>query len=453
MVVCALVGVFFLLHRNNLSAFSPEQRETGVQEEIVVSVVSPRYGAFERVTVLPGSVESYQSALVYAQVSGVLKEQKVDYGDEVHKGDVLAVLDVPDLDKEVKRRTAALKQAQAKVVQMQARVRTAQADLEAKTADVIKAQSASRSAAAWTRFRTKQVNRWAQLSTRGNISEQVVDESREKLEAAKETQLAAEAAVPAALAHQKAAAALVEQATADVTEAQSEVDVARAELEKAQVMLDFATIRAPFDGVISQRYLFPGDFVRAATEGGTRPLFSMETTDQFRVVAQIPDRDVPYADPGDTAYVEIDAFPGQRFPATISRIARSEDPQTRLMHVELDLKNNARHQIVHGMYGRVTIVLDKAAHSLSLPSACLRDKSRDSTGHVYVVERGRARERKVHWGADDGIHVEIIDGLKADDQVIVQPPPDLVSDTPVAVVPEHEPQVPASDAQERELRK
>src|SRR5262249_49617623 len=152
----------------------------------------------------------------------------------------------------------------------------------------------------------------------------------------------------------------------------------------------------PFDGVVTERNFNPNDFVRAASEGGAHlPLLTVQRTDLMRVVVQVADRDVPYADPGDPAIVEIDALPGQKFPASISRIADSEDPETRLMHVEIDLPNppgmNRKGMIRHGMYGRVTIILEKV-EMLSLPSSCLVGKSQDSKGYVYVVRDGRARQ-------------------------------------------------------------
>src|SRR5262249_4890633 len=134
---------------------------------------------------------------------------------------------------------------------------------------------------------------------------------------------------------------------------------AEADLEKAQVMVKFATIVSPYDGVITERNFFRGDFVKSAAQGGSqRPLFTVECTDKMRIVTQVPDRDVPFTDPGDEAVVKLDALPGEVFKAHVSRMAHSEDPQTRLMRVEIDL-DNPKGKIRQGMYGQVTIILDK----------------------------------------------------------------------------------------------
>ena len=126
--------------------------------------------------------------------------------------------------------------------------------------------------------------------------------------------------------------------------------------------------------------MFPGDYVRAATDsGGGRPLLTVERTDKMRVVFQMPDRDVPYCNVGDRAVVEIDALPGPPLEAKVSRMASSEDPTSRLMHVEIDLPNPTG-KIAQGMYGHVTIFLDQGADLLSVPSSALTGKGEQGNG-------------------------------------------------------------------------
>src|SRR5262249_46395138 len=126
--------------------------------------------------------------------------------------------------------------------------------------------------------------------------------------------------------------------------------------------------------------------------------------------------------------------------ATIARIAKSEDPHTRLMQVELDVKNaETGGKLVQGMYGRVTIVLDRAAKSLSVPSGCVRNKQADGRAEVFVVRKGRngserAKLVQVRVGMDDGLKVEVLQGLTTADRVVLQPPPDLADGAPVVLV-------------------
>jgi RND family efflux transporter MFP subunit len=270
------------------------------------------------------------------------------------------------------------------------------------------------------RFREKQLKRYQDLLALRSVDERLVDESIEQRDAALEAEIAAREGVNSAKAKLIAMEARVTKAEADKAEAEAEIDVNQALLEKAQVQVAFATIKAPFDGVITERNYFQGDFVRSANEGGSRqPLLTVQRTDLFRVVVQIPDRDVPYANAGDPATVEIDALPAQKFPGTLARVARSEDTQTRLMHVEIDLPNKDG-KIADGMYGSVTILLEKS-DMLALPPSCLVGKVEDGKSHVYVVRDGRAHLVPVRVGSDNGVRVGIVGGLRADDQVILHP--------------------------------
>jgi RND family efflux transporter MFP subunit len=397
-----------------------------------VKVVRPRVGDMDRTTTQPGTVQSYEFANLYAGVSGYLKTQTVDIGDRVKPGQVLATVDVPDLEKQVQKCLAAHDQAKARVNQMKARVTSAQAALDAAKAAVLLAEANAKSKAAELRLRQKQLARYKELFELKSIDERLVDEKTEQRDAAQEAERSAVAAIASAKAQVAAAAAKIQQAEADVLEAEAEVKVAQADLEKAQVMVKFATIVSPIEGVITHRSYFPGDYVRAASEGGAHmPLLTVERTDRMRVVVQVPDRDVPYTDPGDPAYVELDALPGQSFQGTVSRIASSEDPGTRLMHIEIDLPNPTG-KICQGMYGRVKIILQKS-DLLSVPSSCLTSRADDGKATVFVVRDGHARRVQLRISEDNGVKVGIISGLKAGDEVVNHPSADLLDNTPVAV--------------------
>jgi len=411
-------------------------RDTSVPEEedvrtVAVEVIAPQKGAMQRLTTQPGSVQAFESVPLFAKVPGFLKTQNVDIGDRIKKGDVLAVVDVPELEKQVEREHAAVDRARSKVIQMKARVASARADKEAAQAGVTQAEATKRSSEAWVRYRTVRHQTMKELFATRSIDEKQVDETREHLEASKETWEASKAAIITSKARVTSCDAKIQETEADVAVAQSEVKVAQAELGKVQVQLAFATIPAPFDGVVTYRAMFPGDFVRAANENGSVPLLTVQRTDLFRVVVQVPDRDVVYADPGDPAKVAIDSLPGPPFSAKISRISPSQDPKTHLMHVEIDLPNPTG-KIHNGMYARVTILLDKAADKYSIPSSCLAAKSEaGDKGTVYVVRDGHAHAVAVNLGEDSGLRVAVLKGLGADDRVILHPGNALTEGTAV----------------------
>jgi len=316
---------------------------------------------------------------------------------------------------------------------MEARVATARADLLAKKAKIKQAEAGIKTASAWRRFRKIQFDRIEYLANKDSVEGRMRDESYEHLNAAIETENTAKASLDTAKAEEAAAEAAIMQAEADVLEATAQVEVDEARVEKAEVLVKFAEIRAPYDGVITQRSLMPNDYVRAANESGNGlPLLTIERTDVFRVVVQVPDRDVPFTDPGDAAAVEIDALPGRKYPARVSRIAESEDPQTRLMRVEIDLPN-PKGEIKRGMYGRVTIVLDRSAGQLSLPSSCLVGKTEDGNGSVYVVRDHHVHLVPVKISADNGIRFAVREGLSPKDQVVLHPASTLADGEEVTV--------------------
>jgi len=392
----------------------------GQAKAIAVKVVFPRPGAMDRTTTQPCSVLAFGSVEIQAEVSGYLKTLNVDIGSRVKKGDVLAEIEVPELVKQLQHHKAVVKQAIAKVAQMKARKVAATAELNAAKASVKQAKAAAKSAEATLRYRQQQFDRLSALAASRTIEDRLKDESQERFDAAAEAERAAEETIVACEARVEVVSAKIIQAGADIDEALANVEVAEAEVEKTQALLDFATIKAPFDGVITRRNVFYGNFIRAADAGSMPvPMLTIDQTDKMRVVVQVPDRDAPFADPGDEATIEIVTLPGQKFKAPIARVAGSADAQTRMMRVEIDLLNPAG-KLWQGMYGYATITLEKSANLLALPPSCIVNKKGKEKGEVYVVRGGRAYLTPVTIMADNGVDVGVT-GLKATDQVVINP--------------------------------
>lgn len=398
-----------------------------------VAVVHPQVEVTERTVLQPGSIQAFESVDLFAGVPGYLKTLAVDIGDRVKQGQVLARVDVPDLEKQVQRHAAAVDQAGARVGQTQARVASAKADFEAAQTAITQAQAAAKSAAATLRFREQQLQRMRDLFASRSIEERLVDEKFQQRDAALEAERAAQAAVESARANLAAVQGKIQLAEADVLEARAEVKVAQAELERSQVLVGFACLRAPFNGVVTHRNIFPGDYVRPPSPGASAvPLLTVQRTDLMRVVVQVPDRDVPFTDVGDPAEVEVDALPGERLPAKVSRLAASEDPATRLMRVEIDLPNPTG-KLAHGMFGHVVIFLDRVK-SLTVPSTALVGSIQDGKGSIYVVRNGHASLISVPMASCSGSRLALLGGVGASDEVIARPPADLVNGAEVVPV-------------------
>jgi HlyD family secretion protein len=420
-VAVALAGGWVFLNQTSSAVHAEDDdATTSGKSEFHVDVVRPQVGGMDRTTEQPGTVVAYESALLYAEVPGYLKKLNVDIGSRVTDGQVLAEIEVPDLETQVTRCAAAVDEAKAAVTVKEARVTSAKADLEVAKAGVVKAEAAANSAKSLRTYREKRLARYEKLFATRSIEEELVDEAKDYAEAAIEAERAARAAVPAAEAQVTAANAKIQQAEAEVADAKAAVRVAEAQLKNAQVQVKFATIVSPYNGVITQRNFDRGAFIKSAIQGSQQPLFAVERTDKMRVVVHIPDRDVPFTDPGDEAVVKIDALGGEEFKGTVARIATSEDPQTRLMRTEIDL-NNPDGRIRQGMYGKVTIILEKSAKLLSVPSSALAGKARNGKGELYVVRDGRLRKVAVRLGADNGLRVAVLSGIRADDEVVSHP--------------------------------
>jgi RND family efflux transporter MFP subunit len=449
-------------HKNEEShAAGPHHPNAG---GVTVEVVKPQSGGIQRRCTQPGTVEPFESADVYAKVSGyllsqmlerevrgpdgrtvakpVMKDGKpvvVNIGTRVQAGDILARISVPEDEKQVERAEAQLKDVKAKVKQMEAHLEAAKAESRAATASVALHRVMVKVKIAYRDYRAKQLERIKGLVAEKALDAKLLDEQEDHYLSAQEAENAAHEQVNTASEQANAAKAKIAQAEADLEEAKALVGVYEAELGKAKVQLDYTVIRAKYTGVITRRTFFPGDFIKAADQGGNVPMLTVERTDVMTVVVQVPDRDVPVVNSGDPAVIEVDALPGvviksdDKRTVVVARTADAEDPVTRTMRTEIDVPNTDG-LLRHGMYGRVTIVLTEGAKgSVRIPSAALVGKAEDGKGTVRVLRGGKVHISPVRYAADNGIEVEVVSGLTSDDEVITRASAAVEEGTPATV--------------------
>lgn len=400
---------------------------------VKVDVTKPHPGGLDRTTVLPGSIHPYEAAELYAKVSGYLQKQTVDIGDRVTAGQLLVELDAPELHRDVDRSKAALDRATAQVGQMQARIVAAEADQHAAETGITRAQAGIKRDQAAFDFRDKQYRRFHELVQSRSVDERLVDEKEEQRLAARAAVDASEATLSESKALVSSAKAKVAQARADLVDAEAEVEVAQANLAKAQVFANYTRVTAPYDGIITFRAFHRGDFIRAADQSGGQPLLTVERTDIVRLVVHVPDNDVPYTNPGDETITDIDALPGHKFAAKISRIAYSEDKKSKTMRTEVDLPND-KGLLRNGMYGRTKLMLQPGnPAAFTVPSSALSGSTKDGKGLLFVVKDGKAHKVPVTISADNGVQAEIIEGLNPTDLVIVGNNNSIIEGQPVEV--------------------
>lgn len=390
----------------------------GAEPSLPVDVIRPAQGGLPRNIIQTGSLEAFETAELYARVSGYLKTIKVDIGTEVSEGQVLAEIDAPELAKDVERQQALVQQAESRVLQAQARVKTAQVERQAAEGTVQQADADVLREVAERSFREKELVRFRELVSQKAIEIKILDEKQSRWEAAKAGEEYARASALIARAELLTIDSRIEQAKADLAVAEADVRVASADLARAQVMADYVQIVAPFSGRVIERNCDRGAYVHSATaKGAGKALLTIAKTDHMRVVIRVADPDVPTVRAGQVATISIDALGGETFLGTVSRVSHHQDPRTRTMRAEIDLPN-LNGQLTSGMYGAVTISAPPAADSVIVPKNCLVGRSQNGRGKLYVLVDGRIQLRTVGLGHNDGERVEVLWDLSAKDLVL-----------------------------------
>lgn len=407
--------------RSRRTETAKKQAEANRKSEIqAVEVKTTRLseGGIVRTSTQIGSVHPYEMADLFAKVSGYLADLHVNYGDRVTEGQILAEIDVPEIVADEQKARADVLQSKAAVAQAEALIVAATADAEAAQSAVAQAKAEVDRYVSSTDFHQKKLARYRDLVAKRAIPQSIADEEEEAYQAARANQAAANKAVLTAQADLAAANARIKKAEADLEQAKADVAVFEAVLARAEAMVGYTKIVSPYDGVITKRNFFPGAFIRSAAEGETLPLLTVARADMVYVVTDVPDRDVPHLDVGDPAEVTLDALPGRVFKGNVSRFADAEDPQSRTMHTEIDLPNEDD-TLRPGMYGLAKIILDTESHKATLPATTLVGGTRGNKADIFIIKDGKAKKTQVTIGADDGLRVEILDGLDPKDLVIL----------------------------------
>ncbi|MBI4581740.1 MAG: efflux RND transporter periplasmic adaptor subunit [Planctomycetes bacterium] len=386
-----------------------------------VEVVKPQRLSMSRTLDVPATIEAYEQADLYAKASGYVAEVRVDIGERVHSGQVLAVLAVPEMGNELAEaksqeaaRRASLEAADAGVVQARKMLDLAHSQLVRAKAELTLKEVTAR--------------RREELFAGKAITEQEIDESRNQREIAKADFGIAQARIAAAEAD-------VKSAEASRAVAAAQVDVARAQVEKIETLIKYTQIVAPFDGVVTRRLVDRGALVQSGTATRTTPMFTVHRLDQVRIFIEVPESDVAHVRPGVVVKVRPYGLTGQVFEGTVARAATALNPNTRTMRTEIDV-SNPDGRLLHGMYAQVTMPIERRESALSIPAAALLTEG--SEQYVYTVRGRYAVPTPIETGLDDGLRVEITDGLSDDDLVVVTGKGLLSPGTPVRAVPKSE---------------
>lgn len=344
-IIAGVLGLWLAHHAR--AQVSPEM-ETGIIPTAGVAKVT-REDIFREVTI-PAEFRPYAEVALHAKVSGYVSKMAVDFGDTVKAGELLATLEVPEL--------------QAQVVNARATEEKAEAD---------------HTNAHLIYLRLQTVNR----EHPNLVAQQDLDTSE---------------------ANDQTTGAAIAAAQADVS--------------KYETMVGYTRITAPFDGVVTRRYVDPGTLIQAGTTSDTQSLPLVQVSDNYRLRLDFPVT-VDYVkdiELGDPVEVRVESLGGKTFTGKISRFAHEVAQDTRTMMTEIEVPNPDL-KLVPGMYAAVILKVNKLSQVLTVPTEAIADEKKPV---VYVINRNNeVEERPVELGQETPDRYEIVSGLKEGELVVM----------------------------------
>jgi RND family efflux transporter MFP subunit len=327
---------------------------------------------------IASELEPFQEVYVYAKVSGYIQKLYVDWGSHARGGDLLAVLDIPELQQQLELDQAAIRRSENDLARAQQDL--AQANSRFEVADL-------------TYKRLSKV-----METRPELVAQ------EEVDVARGKDLEAKAGVSGS----EAAVAAAEQALA----------IAKAALQKDRAIYAYSRIMAPFDGVVTELNAYTGALLPAGTSStkGDQSLCRLSQTNLLRLVIPVPERAVPDIGLGQTVDVQVSSN-NKTFAGKIVRFSGQIDTQTRTMHTEVNIPN-PKYELVPGMYATVQIPLRTVKNALTLPSQAVQPGTDDRGTVLVVTSNNRIEKREVALGIVSATDTQILSGLRDDEMVI-----------------------------------
>ncbi|MEP7355072.1 MAG: efflux RND transporter periplasmic adaptor subunit, partial [Acidobacteriota bacterium] len=333
---------------------------------------------------LSGQTAALVETPIYTRTDGYVRERAVDIGQKVKKGDLLILLDTPDLDQQIDQARATLAQAKAALSQLQATVVVSRtnAQLAKLTADRTKA-----------------------LADEGVLSRQQADNATAAVDAGNAARLASE----------------------ENTHAQEAVIAANeAALRRLQEQKKYARMEAPFDGVITYRNPLAsevGTLISSGSSSAVREVMRESQVQTLRVFVDVPQSYVSLVHVGQAVGLTLEEFSGKVFRAEVKTSTGVMDPASRAMVTELRLDNSAG-TLVPGMYVKAQFKLDHKLRAIRVPAEALITSGGNITVAV-VDDSGKVHLQPITLGRDFGAEVEATSGVNDGDRVVLNPPDTL----------------------------
>jgi RND family efflux transporter MFP subunit len=377
-----LTGCLIALLAAGLTACGKNEKvraESGGSKEISVGITKVSRKTLERQLTVSSELVPFQEIDVYAKESGYVRDLLVDYGTRVKKGQVIAMLEIPELEVQLQQDDAAIRNASDQVTRAEHELGRVEAQHKV------------------VHLQFDRLNGVAK-SKPGLVAQQEVDDAQGK-------DLAAEAQVDAT--------------KSSLQSAQSQLQGAEAKKEHDRVLFNYSKITAPFAGVITQRFANLGALVQAGTSSSTQamPLVRLSQDDRFRLVIPVPESYVRYIKIGESVSVTVPSLSGGVFPGEVARFSVDVKEDTRTMHTEVDVLNT-KQLLIPGMYAEATLTLERKVNAMSVPLQAIDHDGGKSTVEV-VNQANRIETRTVTLGLQTARDAEVVSGLSGDEQVVV----------------------------------
>ena len=377
-VVVAITGIIPRLHAR--SALREQTDSMAVPD---VSIIFPQSGEPMQEVVLPGTIQAYADAPIYARTNGYVKAWYHDIGSHVHKGELLAVIETPELDRQVD--------------EARANLNTAQANL---------------------RLANVTARRYEGLRNTDAVS-------KESIDTASQTESAQQASVAVA---QQSMNQLLELQSFERVYAPFDGLVTARNINVGQL------VDSGSNGGTGSSMNPAGNVSTAAagTINSPQELFHVSSMDTVRIFVNVPGVYAPEARPGVKTNIDLPEYPGRIFQGTIVRTANAIDLMTRTLMVEVDIPNR-RHELLPGAYAQVHLQLPMMHPALIIPVDALLFRS-EGLRVVTVDAQNHAHLQPITVGRDWGTKIEVLSGLTPKDRIVNSPPDSIVDDEPVRVV-------------------
>jgi RND family efflux transporter MFP subunit len=371
MLLAAAAAVFIAISgiMQRQSHEAEVSRWTKQQAVPTVAIITPTPGPPVQRLILPGTVQAWYEAPIYARVSGYLRKWYFDYGADVKKGDVLATIDTPDLDAQLAAAKSKLSAAKA----------------------LVKVREAQREFAQTTYLRWRD-------SPKGSVSVQ----------------------------EQESKKAENNSALASLNAAQSDANADQGDVDRLEALESFKKITAPFDGVVTARETDIGALINAGsgTGGGSGPeLFRVADIHKMRVYVQVPQQLSAGIRPGLQADLHLPQYPDETFKATVATTSSAINTKARTLLVELHADNPDR-LLQPGAYAQVVFELPSNAKTVQVPTSALVFRERGMEA-ATIGPDNKVDFKPITLGRNLGTVVEVLKGLTSEDRVINSPPDSL----------------------------